>query len=131
MAGGQKKTPVRVQALPGRDDRFSTAAGTSSLSQIQARKKRGGVYTITPRTGAPFKIQVKGRVAWALERLSCAGTNGCTPITEPAPRWSSYVHRLRLLGVPIETKYEPHGGEFSGTHARYVLKAFVTKDGLS
>lgn len=127
MAGGQKKTPVRVKALPGQDGRSAIAAGTSTLSQVKARKKRGGVYTITPRTGASFKIQVKGRDAWALERLSCAGTNGCTPITEPAPRWSAYVHRLRLLGIPIETKYEPHGGEFSGTHAKYVLKAVVTK----
>lgn len=58
-----------------------------------------------------------------------AGAKGCTPITNPAPRWSGYVGKLRGYGVPIETIREKHGGEFAGTHARYVLRARVVKGG--
>ncbi|MCB1347228.1 MAG: hypothetical protein KDK11_00745 [Maritimibacter sp.] len=79
-------------------------------------------YYITPDRGEPFRIVVSGRVRWALDQLRAAGETGCTPITKPAPRWSAYVHSLRLLGVDIETIHEAHGGEFSGTHGRYVLR---------
>lgn len=70
-------------------------------------------------------IEVTGREAWALESLIAAGERGCTPIDNPAPRWSGYVHDLRRFGVDIETIHEPHGGAFPGTHARYVLRAPV------
>ena len=60
--------------------------------------------------------------SWALEELRRAGAQGCTPIDSPAPRWSAYVFNLRTLGVDIETIHEAHGGEFSGTHGRYVLR---------
>ncbi|MBV7410326.1 hypothetical protein [Maritimibacter sp. DP1N21-5] len=70
-------------------------------------------------------IAVKGRDRWALTELIRAGDRGCTPIDNPAPRWSAYVHKLREMGVPIETIHEPHGGPFSGTHARYVLRGVV------
>jgi hypothetical protein len=33
--------------------------------------------------------------------------------------------------VPIETVTEPHSGEFSGTHGRYVLRADVVKGGAA
>ncbi|WAJ28023.1 winged helix domain-containing protein [Antarcticirhabdus aurantiaca] len=67
-----------------------------------------------------------GRDAWALERLLAAGACGCTPIDEPAPRWSHYVFKLRHThGLVIETVEEPHGGRFAGTHARYVLRSEV------
>lgn len=54
-----------------------------------------------------------------------AGAVGCTPINDPAPRWSAYVHDLRQLGVIIETVTEPHRGQFPGHHARYVLRCYV------
>lgn len=64
-----------------------------------------------------------GRRAWALTELAKAGEKGCTPIENPAPRWSAYVHELRHQeGLEIITIHEPHGGEFAGTHARYILK---------
>lgn len=72
-------------------------------------------------------ITVSGRDRWALERLLGAGALGCTPIDDPAPRWSGYIFNLRQMGVAIETIHERHGGPFAGTHARYVLRAAVTR----
>ncbi|MDW9616971.1 winged helix domain-containing protein [Sinorhizobium meliloti] len=66
-----------------------------------------------------------GRVAWALEQLIDAGSVGCTPFTHPGPRWSSYVHLLRVRGLEVDTLRESHGGQFPGTHARYVLRSPV------
>lgn len=68
-------------------------------------------------------VIVKGRDAWALQELTNAGQSGCTPIVEPAPRWSAYVFNLRRVGIHIETVHEPHQGQFPGTHARYVLRS--------
>jgi hypothetical protein len=74
------------------------------------------VRTITPA----------GRDAWALGELIFAGAAGCTPIDNPGPRWSGYVHKLRnVYGLNVETIDEPHVGEFKGTHARYVLRSRV------
>lgn len=84
-------------------------------------------FTIHPEGSEPFRASIEGRDLWALERLICAGAKGCTSITEPAPRWSAYVHNLRKLGVTIETRHEPHGGPFPGNHARYILKARVER----
>jgi hypothetical protein len=124
------KTPVRGQAQPGQDNRDATAARTPNLSHPKPNAKRTGLYQIRPKFGGDvFTISVKGRDAWALDRLIEAGNMGCTPITQPAPRWSAYVHKLRERGVPIETIHEPHDGEFPGTHGRYILRAFVAQIG--
>lgn len=82
-------------------------------------------YAVSNPSGEKFAITINGRVRWALEQLIKAGRNGCTPINNPAPRWSAYVFELRQLGVEIETIHEPHGGAFAGTHARYVLRSIV------
>ncbi|MFA4994176.1 MAG: hypothetical protein WC521_02605 [Bdellovibrionales bacterium] len=71
-------------------------------------------------------LLLKGRDAWTLNELVRCGERGCTPIDNPAPRWSAYVHSLRKEGFRIETITEPHGGTFAGTHARYVLRTPVT-----
>jgi hypothetical protein len=42
---------------------------------------------------------VAGRDAWALSELIKAGEKGCTPVNNPAPRWSAYVHNLRKVGL--------------------------------
>lgn len=85
-------------------------------------------YLIRPHNGDPFTIHVKGRDLWALDRLAKAGPSGITPRSEPTgPRWSAYIYNLRGLGVRIETRHEPHGGEFPGTHGRYVLQATVSQ----
>jgi hypothetical protein len=64
-----------------------------------------------------------GRQAWALNELVAAGETGCTPITTPGPRWSDYIFKLRREGVSVETIDERHGGSFSGSHARYVIRS--------
>ena len=66
-----------------------------------------------------------GRDAWALGALIHAGAAGVTPITNPAPRWSGYVHKLRNRGLDIVTIDEEHGGPYSGFHARYQLRTRV------
>lgn len=71
-------------------------------------------------------VTVIGRNAWALQRLKAANENGCTPIDNPGPRWSSYVHKLRKAGLAIETVIEKHGGAFAGEHARYILRTDIT-----
>jgi hypothetical protein len=70
-------------------------------------------------------VIVRGREAWALLALLAASERGCTPIENPGPRWSGYVHDLRKLGFVIETIRERHGGPFAGEHARYVLRSPV------
>ena len=131
MGGGQEMTRNLREQEPGRDSRQANAAGTPNIAQRKARAKRAGLYHITPEGGEPFTLYAKGREAWALDRLRWAGPKGCTPIEQPAPRWSAYVFCLRGRGVPIETLYEPHGGEFSGHHGRYVLRADVRKGGAA
>jgi len=125
MTGGHNENPGARAAQPGLGSRSATAAGTPKLAQGKGGAKRVCLYQICLENGDMFTIKAKGRQAWALDRLTEAGSQGCTPIIEPAPRWSAYVHRLRQRGVPIETLHEPHSGEFSGTHARYILRARV------
>jgi hypothetical protein len=71
-------------------------------------------------------IDINGRDAWALLQLVEAGERGCTPLDNPGPRWSGYVHNLRHVhGLDIQTVNEAHGGPFAGSHARYVLRTMV------
>jgi hypothetical protein len=129
MAGGQKKTPARGGTRPGRGNRYATAAGTSKVAQTKPRAKQSRRYCIRPENGEAFSVSLCGRDAWALMQLTKVGFKGLAPLDKPAPRWSAYIHRLRQNGIPIETLREKHGGEFPGYHARYVLRAKVTKGG--
>src|SRR5262245_53063985 len=71
-------------------------------------------------------ITLKGRLAWALLQMVDAGSAGCTPLDNPGPRWSGYVHRLRTdYGISIETVTESHSGPFAGHHAKYLLRSEV------
>ncbi len=125
------ETPARGQATPGQGGRYANAAGTLEVTEAEARRKTPGTsYHVTPTGGEPFTISVKGRVRWMLESLITAGAKGCTPIDNPGPRFSAYVHSLRQSGVEIETIHEPHGGEFSGHHGRYVLRSRVRPVGM-
>jgi hypothetical protein len=71
-------------------------------------------------------VTLSGRDAWTMQQLLAAGERGCTPIDNPAPRWSGYVFNLRQMGFDIETVHEPHKGQFPGTHARYILRNHMT-----
>lgn len=116
-------------ALAGATGAEKPIQATAEGIQIIARKSRGStLYRITPSAGEAFCIVVTGRDLWALENLRRAGARGCTPIDNPAPRWSAYVFNLREMGVEIETITEPHGGDFAGHHARYVLRSGVCLD---
>ena len=88
---------------------------------FQARRS----FAVTNPGHAPIIITVRGRDLWALSELVAAGRRGCTPIDNPAPRWSAYVHNLRELGVAIDTLTEKHSGPFAGWHGRYVLLSKV------
>jgi len=110
----------------GAVSRLCKRPDTAYLAQSDRKRQPGTPYLVTPSAGDPFPITVSGRDKWALDRLRKAGRKGCTPITEPAPRWSAYVFNLRALGVEIETIHEPHEGQFPGHHARYVLRSAVS-----
>ena len=128
MSGGQMETPARLHARPGQEGRYATAAGLLDVSRRKAKRHNlGAAYIVTPSAGKAFRIAVSGRLQWALDRLRKTGATGCTPITEPAPRWSAYVFDLRAMGFEIETLHEPHAGDFAGTHGRYVLRSTVTR----
>lgn len=72
------------------------------------------------------KIEVSGRNAQTLKELIKAGERGLTSLEFPALRLAAYVHDLRTeYGIEIERIDEKHGGQFSGTHARYKLKSTV------
>jgi hypothetical protein len=129
MSGGQEMTRNLQEQEPGRGCRHAEAAGTSKLAQPKAKRHTAGTpYRVTPSAGDPFQIVVSGRDRWALEELRKAGAKGCTPIKNPALRWSAYVFNLRGHGVEIETITEAHEGDFPGHHARYVLRAGVALD---
>jgi hypothetical protein len=115
------------QQEPGRGSHHGNATSISRIAQgSRSRQKPRRLYEVTPSAGDSFPITVSGRDEWALDRLRKAGRKCCTPITEPAPRWSAYVHKLRKLGVEIETIHEPHEGQFPGHHVRYVLRSAVS-----
>jgi len=79
------------------------------------------VFTVTNPNGSTFRLTLKGRNRWAMLRLIEAGKAGCTPIKQPAPRWSAYIHNLRNMGVEIKTDIVRHGGTFAGNHGVYIL----------
>jgi hypothetical protein len=127
-----------AKASPNRHDITEKTASALNARQRHAARERENTpkrkanlvaFTIHPEAGDPFLITVNGRIRWALERLLGAGTNGCTPLLEPAPRWSHYIHQLRGMGVEIETIHEPHGGSYPGHHGRYVLRCQVVPEG--
>lgn len=112
---------------PGRGCRHANATDNPTIAN--GNGKRHGPFTtyfVTSGGGEQFPVRVNGRDRWALERLRAAGLEGCTAISQPAPRWSAYVFNLRELGIEIETVHEPHGGDYPGHHARYVLRSDVS-----
>lgn len=129
MSGKNAVARNLLEQEPGRDICHANAANNPKIAQQKRKRHNGGTpYRVTPSAGDVFRIVVKGRDRWALEQLRRAGARGCTPIDNPAPRWSAYVFNLRELGVEIETLHEPHDGDFAGHHGRYVLRSSVSPD---
>jgi hypothetical protein len=139
MAGGHEKAGNLRPQEPGREDRHCSATNDNTVAKYTlvindkepTRRTRNGGSGVTfraePTIGEPFMVEVWGRLAWASDRLPEAGARGCTPIAEPGPRWSAYVHDLRQLGVEIETIRESHGEPYPGHHGRYVLRSTVRR----
>jgi hypothetical protein len=126
MSGKNEITRNLLGQEPGRVDCHALAADTQTVAQRKPARHNGGTpYTVRTTDGSTFVILVYGRVRWALDQLRKAGTTGCTPIHNPAPRWSAYIFDLRGMGVEIETITETHAGDFPGHHARYVLRSGV------
>ena len=109
-------------------DLFAVPAHRASSTPRPLSAKRGRRIAFNVTEGEDVRtITPAGRDAWALGELITAGTAGCTPIDNPGPRWSGYVHKLkRIHGLDIETITEMHGGDYAGKHARYVLRSRVT-----
>jgi hypothetical protein len=73
--------------------------------------------------GEAFRSILSGRNCWALGQMRKSEAEDCTPIHETAPRWDSYVHNLRGLGLETETITEDHEGDLPGHHAHHVLRS--------
>jgi hypothetical protein len=104
-----------------------TAAAVAPLTPRKPIGKRGSRIAFNVIEGEDVRvITPAGRDAWALGELITAGAEGCTPIDNPGPRWSGYVHKLkRVYRLNIDSITEMHGGEYAGKHARYVLRSKV------
>jgi hypothetical protein len=78
-------------------------------------------------TDGPWEVTLKGREEWAIAGLMAAGDAGLTTLSNPAPRWSHYIWKLRGYGIDIATITEAHDGPYAGHHARYVLKSKIER----
>jgi hypothetical protein len=95
------------------------------MRQLYERSVAGNnnpIVAITVELSDGQRKTFRGRDAWCLAELIAGGLVGVTPIERPAPRWSHYIWKLKRAGVHIDTVYERHGGAYSGTHGRYLLR---------
>lgn len=82
-------------------------------------------FTIRSVGEGPRVIAAKGCDRWALESLIATGSKACTPLLNPAPWWSAYVHKLRKAHMAIAITTENHRGPFVGHNASYMLTCNV------
>lgn len=115
--------PGALAGATGAQDAKADQAGKPETNRPR-RAKQGALAIIHSRDGTR-RVEVKGRNLWALQALMVAGSTGITAISNPAPRLSAYIHRLRALGLDISTEHEAHGGPYSGHHAKYRLHSDV------
>src|SRR6185437_1071317 len=72
-------------------------------------------------------LHLTKRAEFVLDELVTAGPAGLSKISYPGVNIGDAVLTCRKAGVQIETLHEPHGGEFAGHHARYVLRSRVVR----
>jgi hypothetical protein len=109
-------------------DLFTAAAATRPAhTAAKPTGTRGNRIAFNVYEGEDVRtITPPGRVSWAIGELIAAAGKGCTPIDNPAPRWSAYVHKAKhVYRLDIVTITEMHGGDYAGKHARYVLRSKV------
>ena len=99
----------------------------TTYTETRSQSNQNPVVKLRVRIGddGPERTLI-GRDAWALQVLIEQGERGTTPIDAVGPRWSHYVWKIRATGIVVETIRESHGGPFSGSHARYVLRSPLT-----
>jgi hypothetical protein len=107
---------------------LATAATLFVNAGFASREDRqmSDIHSINAAINGGDMVTVRGRAAWALLKLIASGESGCSYVDHPAPRWGGYVHKLRKLGIIIDTIREAHGGPFAGHHARYCLQSRVS-----
>jgi hypothetical protein len=84
-------------------------------------------FAVFSGDGSMQILELDGRPGWALDEMINARAEGITAINYPGMRLADAVFKLRQAGLTIETIHEPHGGEFKGRHARYILKSRVER----
>src|SRR5215207_4666228 len=78
------------------------------------------VVEVVARVDSGPPQQVVGRFAQCLDWLHRAGPNGISSLHYIGFRLTIHQH-----AVKIDTKSEPHTGNFPGSHARYTLGSAV------
>lgn len=71
-------------------------------------------------------LHLTKRATMFLEEMM-AKPEGITSIDYPGVRVADAILKLRKAGVVVTTIHEPHGGEFAGRHARYILRSSVQR----
>ena len=131
MSDVQCNAPRDWQAGTGQKCRKATSTYASTVSHHECCAKLLRPYFIFASLGrGPFEIQISGRNADTLERLIIAGQRGIAAVDlNPGNRLAAYICELRKLDLSIDTWMEPHGGQYAGRHARYVLQSIVMRGG--
>ncbi len=81
-----------------------------------------GKLIVTLETGQTISVSGKQAIK-TIKQLFRKGLRGLTAFEmPPAFRLAAYIHKLREIGIDIETKRERHEGS---THARYILRTAI------
>lgn len=128
------------QQGPQFGDQTPTAGSEIAVSRVHPKhQQRGTLMTASGKAQQTIRVQIlddnnepvgfpvtlRGRERWTMERLIAAGAAGVSSLENVGPRLSHYIFKLRSYGFAIETRYEPHGGDWPGHHARYFNRSNV------
>jgi hypothetical protein len=118
----EQHPPLKSQARAlGSLDNISVPLCASQINEAEMYPN-----VTLPGGDCPRSFILNGRIGHTMCELSLAGGQGITPLEMPALRRAAYVHRLRGLGITINTKLEEHNGPYPCHHARCRLACDVT-----
>lgn len=131
MSDVKCSTPRGWRAATGQKHTKPASSYSLKISADEYCVKRLRRYFIFASVNdGPFEIQISGRNADTLERLIIVDQRGIAATElNPGNRLAAYIYELRKLGLNIDTWMEPHGGQYAGRHARYVLQSIVMRGG--